>query len=549
MPSYGSRAVNLRQHLLRKPQLLAAAAAFLVTLLVYSRALFCGFVNLDDPFFVVNNPFIRSFDSSFFSFAFSSRTLDLWMPLTWISFALDYRLWGLDPFGYHLSNIVLHSANSALVALVTARLLEFLQTSEKMETASPTLSSRRFFIPIFAALLFSLHPLRVESVAWVTERKDVLNGLFTLGALLCYLRYARNCGRGNYVASVALFACSLMAKPVSVVLPVILLVLDFCPLGRFAGQRLGQLVMEKAPFFLLSLASGLVTLFFFSQRQLLLGLGKLSLPDRAFLSGSAVFEYLRLLLYPAGISPFYEMPDAITMLHMARTAAVAVLLLLALFSAARRAWLPTAALCFVIPLVPTLSFFQNNEVALAARYTYLPSVAPAVIAATGFVAGHDMLRNRFPAARSAAVIAAVLLLVCHAGITLRLIAVWQNTETLWTRVISLDPATNKYMDRGVYYLINNRAAEAEGDFTSAIAWLEKRGKKPDHNAYAFRGVALLDQGRFGPGLRDFDTALKLKEHPTYHYYRGLLLQKLGRKAEAEKELALAGPNPPAIDTF
>lgn len=533
----------------RKMPAAAAGSAFAVTFLLFFRAIFCGFVNLDDPLFVQNNPFIRSFNADFFRFAFSSATLDIWMPLTWVSFAGDYYFWGLNPAGYHLTNVILHAANSALVALVSVRLLGFSGCFRSSDASPATLCSRRFFLPLLAALLFSLHPLRVESVAWVTERKDVLNGLFTLLSLLCYLRHADKEGRGNYFLSLLFFALSLMAKPVSVVLPLVFLLLDYYPLSRHSTKSIASLVKEKIPFIGFSVAAAFLTIILFSQRQMLVGFAELSFLDRILLSGNALFEYLRLLLVPIGILPFYEMPDTVGTEQAVRTLLVAGLFIPALLSVRTRPWLFTGVACFFLPLLPVLAFFQNNDVAYAARYTYLPAIAPAVIAATGFAAGYDIVQKFSAGSRWLPVAFALSLLLFYGAVTQRLIAVWQNTETLWTRVITLDPSTTKYMDRGVYYIINNRPLDASSDFTAALEWLARRGKKPDHNAHAFRGVARMDLKQYALALQDFDAALALKPHPTYHYYRGLALLELSREQEAENAFRIAGPNPPAIDTF
>ncbi len=529
--------------------MIAAASAFLLTFLVYSRALFCGFVNLDDPIFILNNPFIRNLDSALLTFAFTSRTLDIWMPLTWLSFALDYHFWALNPFGYHLTNVMLHAANSSLVALMSARLLSHSHVSDNSDSSSSTLLSWRLLVPLLAALLFSLHPLRVESVAWVTERKDVLNGFFTLLSLLCYLRFSAKGKGGDYFFSLVFFALSLMSKPVSVVLPLVFLLLDYYPLSGNSTKSFATLLKGKIPFLALSAAAALMTLFMFSQRQMLIGFAKLSLLDRILLSGNATFEYLKMVLFPVGILPFYEMPDIIGGEQLLKTLLISIFFIVALVSARKRPWFFTGALCFLLPLLPVLSFFQNNDVAYAARYTYLPSIAPALIAASGFAAGHDKIRQISVSLRLLPSAFALSLLLLYSAVTPRLIAVWQNTETLWTRVIKLDPSTPKYMDRGVYYIINNRPGDAYRDFSAAIERLAKKGKKPDHNAYAFRGVALMDLEDYENAEKDFDAALALKPHPTYFFYRGLALQALGKSQEAAINFELAGPNPPAIDTF
>lgn len=535
-----------------KSPAIAAAIAGLITFLLYLPALRNGFVNLDDPLFVQNNPYIRELNGELIAWAFSSRALDLFIPLTWISFALDYRFWGLNPLGFHLTNILLHAAATILVGLVAARLPAASSATGGAGSARESRPNRHCLVPLLAALLFGMHPLRVESVAWITERKDVLSGLFTLASVYFYLRHAGKTsqgGRRDYLLSLALFACSLLAKPVSVGLPLLLLLLDWYPLQRLRHAGLYQSFREKIPFFALSLASGLLTIYLFSQKQLLVGLASLPFPDRILLSGNALFEYCRLLLLPLGILPFYELPDTLGAGYLLKSMAVLVFTCICLLQLRRRPWLPAAWFSFLLPVLPVLSFLQNNDVALAARYTYLPSVAPSILAAFAAVAVLERLSRKQVRLAQSLLLGLVLLLLCYGAITCRLIGVWHDTASLWTRVIELNPATSKYMDRGVYHILQGEPAAAVADFSSAIGWLARRGKSPDHNAYAFRGVAEMDLQRYEGALLDFDAALALKPHPTYYYYRGLALRGLGRGEEAETAFRLAGPNPPPIDTF
>jgi len=537
----------------RKDQLAIAALAAFITLLVFLRAIGGGFVNLDDLLFVKNNPYIRQLNGELLAWAFSSRALDLLIPFTWISFALDYRLWGLNPLGFHLTNVLLHAANAALVAMIAAGLTAAMPARLTADDGQLRQRKQRLRIALLAALIFGIHPLRVESVAWITERKDVLNGLFTLASVYCYLLYcgkrATSGGRREYLLALILFSCSLLAKPVSVGLPLLFLVLDWYPLQRLRRGGLLPGLREKIPFFLVSIAIGLLTIFFFSQKQLLVGLARLSLADRFLLSGNALFEYCRLLLFPVGILPYYELPDTIGVSCLLKSMVVIAFTVVCLLLARRRPWLLAGWLCFLLPVIPVLAFLQNNDLAFAARYTYLPSVAPGMVAAFGIAALLDRLAKEAKGLRNAALLALFLLLLFYSGMTYRLTGVWHDTESLWTRVIELNPDTNKYMDRGVYYIINGRPEAAAADFSRAIEWFARSGKAPDHNAYAFRGLASYDLRMYAEAVTDFTAALALKPHPTYYYYRGLALQALGRNKEAEIDLELAGPNPPPIDTF
>lgn len=533
----------------RKDHLAIAALAACMTLVVFLRALGGGFVNLDDPIFVQNNPYIRQLNGELLSWAFSSRALDLLIPFTWISFALDYRLWGLNPLGFHLTNVLLHGANTALVAMIA--------TAIPVGGAGADGQSRQrrapLWVALLAALLFGIHPLRVESVAWITERKDVLNGLFSLSAVYWYLCFCRkraaNGGAREYLLALVLFGCSLLAKPVSVGLPLLFLVLDWFPLQRLSLLGWRTVIREKIPFLAISAIIGLLTIVLFSQKHLLVGLGRLSLADRCLLSGNALFEYCRLMLLPVGILPFYELPDTIGLPHVLKSLVVTAFTLVALLLARKRPWLLAGWLCFLLPVIPVLAFLQNNDVAFAARYTYLPSVAPSLLAAFGAAALLDRFPRDAARLRQSVFLGLVAVLLWYGGITYRLIGVWHDTASLWTRVIALNPATTKYMDRGVYYLLHDNPAAASADFSAAIGWLAARSKTPDHNAYAFRGVAEMDLKRFDAALLDFDAALALRSHPTYFYYRAMALQALGRQDEARIDFNRAGPNPPLIDTF
>lgn len=536
----------------RSPAVIAAIAAGVITLLVYAQALRCGFVNLDDPIFVVNNPNIRGLDSNLLAWAFT-KPLDLWIPLTWISFALDYQFWQLDPFGYHLTNIILHTINASLVVLIADYLL---RDRLHRRPGMPLPRGIYSFCLLFAGLVFALHPLKVESVAWVTERKDVLNGLFTLSSLCFYLRHvhANVAGDGKrgwswYLISLFLFFCSLLAKPVSVVMPLVLLLADWYPLQRFGRESRRRILVEKIPFFVVSLVIGVITIHFFSQKNLLVGLSTFSIANRFFYSGNALFEYCRLAILPVGVLPFYEIPDGVPMSYVLKTGIVVALTIYALRVVGKKGSCAVVWLFFMLPVLPVLAFFQNNDVAFAARYTYLPLVAPSIAAAGVLAAVHRKMSHGGWLPGKIPLVGVSFLLLLYAGITSRLISVWHDTETLWTRVIALNPATTKYMDRGVYYILNNRPEAAAADFSLAIEWLAKRGKVPDYNAYAFRGLARIDLRQFEDAVKDFTVALALKPHPTYYYYRGVALQALGKNKEAEADFNLAGPNPPPIDTF
>jgi tetratricopeptide (TPR) repeat protein len=198
-----------------------------------------------------------------------------------------------------------------------------------------------------------------------------------------------------------------------------------------------------------------------------------------------------------------------------------------------------------------LAFIQSgDDIALAARYTYLPAIAPTIGCAVLLARQIGRWLEQGAWRRSGAAGALVVLCLCGAtAITLQLIPVWKDTGTFWSRVIAIQPVGRAYGDRGVYYLIAGRSAEAERDFTSAIDIALGAGMKSVYNLYAFRGVALSDTGRYAEAVTDFDRAIAIYPHPTYFQLRGAALRALGRTAEAERDFRSAGPNPPPIDWF
>ena len=527
-----------------------------VTLLVYLASLSCGFINLDDPFYITNNPLIKNLDLSALGRIFAGAHLGAWLPLTYVSFAIDYHFWGNNPAGYHLTNILLHAANAALVVLLADRICR-----ERFFICESTVQSRWAYpaMLFLAGVLFSLHPLRVESVAWAAERKDVLNGFFALAAILAYFDFVRlkeaGAKRGKwlttYFLSLFLFTLSLLAKQVTVTIPVILLLIDWYPLNRLHKRRLLPLLAEKVPFFAIALLITLVTIYFAVEEKMLISMRGMPFYVRVLVSGNAIFEYCRLMLFPVGISPYFVLPKPLPYGYIVRTVVIVAATLFLVRGARRRPATAVTWFCFIVMLSPMLAFVQaGDDLALAARYTYLPAIAPSLAAAAALVLFTWRLLAQGRRLFAAAMLGMLtIFLLVSIGITLKLINVWENSGTFWSRVIEIEPVGRAYADRGVYYLINGRSAAAVDDFSAAIEIAAKAGVRSIYNLYAFRGVAFGDTGRFAEAVADFDRAIALHPHPTYFQQRGAALKALGRTAEAEKDFRRAGPNPPSIDWF
>jgi hypothetical protein len=528
-----------------------ASAAALVTFVVFLRALSGGFLNYDDADFVQLNSAIQKLDINLISYAFGTipSFSGIWTPLVWISFTIDYHFWGMNPLGFHLTNILLHVANTSLVVLIANRLYR----SELAKSFSLSVSSKQYLgMLLLAGLLFGIHPLRVESVAWISERKDVLNGVFTLSSILFYLRYVQckdlNCGyrssRCDYTLSLLFLMCSIMSKPVSVVTPLILLVLDWYPLNRLCRETIRSVLVEKIPYFVLMTAMITLTLYMGAEEGgLLVSSEAFTFSQRLATSGNALFEYVRLMLYPIGILPIHLLATPIPYSYTVKTAAVILVLVYFCFSR-KRSWQSATLLCFLLPIVPVLAFFQTNSVAFAARYTYLPSVIPSVAVAAIIAT----LYNKSTAwaakyyIRLFVTCITLLLLIFYGVMTQRLISVWKNSETFWTRQITYQPFDKAYFLRAVYYMASGKFMAAVEDYTACLEIAVKE-KMPDEfvvNIIAFRGEALTKAGYYKEAVQDLSFAIAMKPQPTYFYHRGLALQGLGKLEEAQGDFSKAG---------
>ncbi|MBT0666541.1 tetratricopeptide repeat protein [Geobacter pelophilus] len=517
---------------------MVATLAALCCFLVYFRALGCGYVWFDDPDYVINNQAIRSLDWQFLHWAFTNSQVSLWMPLTWVSLAIDYHFWGLNPFGYHLTNILLHGGNVFLVVLLADRLYQ--PVTGEPETSMSHGSLFRGGMLLAAALLFGIHPLRVESVAWITERKDVLNGFFALCSMLCYLAYVRGKRADRpgcqlwwfYGASLLWFICSLMVKPVSLALPFMLLVLDWYPLARVRSGEIKRLLLEKVPFMVFSVAMVVISLLAATMQGSFTSVRSLPFAMRCLVAGNGLFEYCRLMLFPVGIVPFYVLNMAALTMFIVKTVIIVLFTGVMVFSWRKRPWLTAGWLLFVLPLLPVLGFFQNGEQAFAARFTYLGSIIPTLFVPL-------LATERGTGTRKTVLLVATCLVLCWYGAeTRRLIPVWDNSGTFWSRVIDLEPLGRAYQERGLYNFDNGNAAAAADDLAAAMEIARANGVL-GFNLVAHRGKVLLALKRYDEAIVDFTEAIAMYPDPRYCYQRGLALQSLGKFAEADKDFQRA----------
>jgi hypothetical protein len=531
---------------------MVAIFAVLVCFLVYLPVLLCDFINWDDPLYIIDNPAIRVLDLQFVREALTTSYMGWWMPLTWISFALDYYVWELNPLGYHLTNAVLHAANTGLVVLIADQLLQAGGRGQGTGDRGTYLYPATLLL---AGLLWGLHPLRVESVAWVTERKDVLNGFFALAAILYYLRYARMKDLSgisaavvrSYLLALLFLLLSLMSKPVSVVIPAMLLVADWYPLKRLQKGMVLRILLEKVPFVIMVLALSASTLYFAAGNRILVSYGDLPLASRFLLAGHSLFEYCRLSLYPVGIIHLYLLPWPLPPTYTVKALIVLVFSCYCFWQYWNKPWLPATWLAFILPLVPVLGFFQNGAQSHAARFTYLAGVAPGICTAAVLAALYHRAASNFRIPRSVpAALVAVPLLV-YGVITGIHIAAWKNPETLWSRVIAIQPVGRAYYLRADYYLQNGRFREAAGDLLMSIDMGRKAGYPMLYNLHALRGDALSKSGQYAEAAEEFTHAISLSPNPNYYYHRALTQKVLGNLKEAEADFLQAGDRTEPIE--
>ena len=382
-----------------------SAALFLGTLLVFSRAIGNDFVNYDDPVYITDNPCVQAgLTLQGIQWAFTTDAAANWHPLTWISHMADWSLFEDDPRGPHAVNIVLHALNAVLVFLLFLRL------------------TNGFWLSAFSGALFAWHPLRVESVAWIAERKDVLSGFFGLLALWSYVIYTRQKARNWYLFSLGTFALGLLCKPMLVTLPLIMLVLDIWPLQRFrSAPRL-----EKLPFFLLAASSCAVTLVV----QKAGGSISTVLPMSARIANAfvAISGYLRKIFWPADLAVLYPHPG----FWPATTVAIAVVFfilvtVIVVMQFRKRPGLTIGWFWFVIMLLPVLGFVHIGLHYMADRYTYLPILGLQLMVLSLFTKNSGAL----------SVAAAVVVLGGCAVQTWNQLGVWKNSFTLFDHALAV----------------------------------------------------------------------------------------------------------------
>lgn len=493
-----------------------------ITFVAFIPTLGSGFVSWDDDKNFLTNPYYRGLGLAQLAWMWTTFHLGHYVPLSWMTLGLDYVLWGMNPAGYHLTNVLLHAADSVLVYFFAHRILRL--SAPNAIVAEP----RRLAIAsAFAALVFSVHPLRVESVAWITERRDVLSFVFYLASALLYLRAAE---RGEersrwYWLSVASFVCALLSKATSVTLPAILLILDVYPLRRLGGsagwwtESAKRVYRDLMPFALLAGATVIMTF------VALQHLAQLDVAQKVAVSAYSLGFYLWKTVAPSALAPLYAMPQTIDPLATRYLLPYAVIT--AVSAAAwldRRRW-PIAAiawLAFLVAVFPMLGLVQNGPQIAADRYTYFAAPYLGILAAAALLPLRRIAWN-------ASIGIACAIVITLGALTWNQAAVWHDSMSLWTRVLDVEPDSPiAHNNMGNLVFKQNRFDDAVRHYRRAIILL------PDYpEAHNNLGVALSRQGKLPEAIAEYQRALA--SLPTYdeaYDNWGAALAAQGKAADA-----------------
>lgn len=491
-------------------------SSLLLTLLAYLPVMNNGFVNWDDPVYIEHNLHIRRLDPASISWMFSNFYAGYWMPLTWLSLSLDFFIGRLEPWVYHLHNLVLHLLNTAVVFLFSFKLLTLVR-GPRPKTWTPLAA-------FGTALLFGLHPLHVESVAWAAERKDLLCGLFSLLSLLAYLSHAVQPRLSwKYAACLGAFLLALLSKPMAVSFPLVFLLLDQWPLERLRPNP-AKVLIEKVPFLIAALAAGVIAVMSQSQAGAAWDLGSSPFPFRFTNACHSIFFYLVKMLLPVKLTAFYPilMENTFSPSYLLSVLGALSISLLCFIQRDERPYLAAAWVYYLLTLAPVLGLFQVGNQAAADRFTYLPSLGPFLLAAS-------LLTAFFSKKRWFLLILFTGVAAAFGTMTFRQVTLWRDSTSLWESTLRVHPKNNLVVHNNLAW-----AYEQEGRYSEALAKYEGTNAMGAPFLFSHWGRArmLAQKGRSDESVQEFKTAMGLNQNfPPLHL--GLGRVYIQKKMEAE----------------
>jgi tetratricopeptide (TPR) repeat protein len=574
----GTRTTARRASQLAKPAAISPGAALAVrvyrwllpaviaaiTIAAFLPVLGDGFVDWDDDKNFVNNPHFRGLGAEQLHWMWTTFLMGHYIPLSWMTLGLDHQLWGMNPAGYHLTSLLLHAAN----AVAVFALLRLLLSLANPETAEGQPASIAMAAGI-GALIFAVHPLRVESVAWVTERRDVLSGLFFFMSIFEYVRSRvapPSDERRGYLISLVLFVCALLSKATSMTLPAVLLVINAYPLRRIGGDAgwwsaaAKRVYLELVPFALLALAVAVLSIVALHPPT------QLGAGAKIAVSAYSLVFYLWKEVAPVHLSPLYEMPQHVSPTDPRFVASYffVAALAAALWISARKRWGAVASvIAFVVISLPMLGAVQNGPQIAADRYAY--HAAPAIAAL--FAAGALWLLSR---GRALTLGLSFIVVLALSALTWQQAEVWHNSETLWQQVLDVDPNSSiAHSSMANVRYKQNRVQEGVEHSERAVAinptyaegynglgvGLAREGRVPDaivayeralslqpkfDEAQTNLGVSLAQQGDLAAAIEHYQRAIaENPDNGNAHVNWGNALVRLERPAEAVEHYAAA----------
>jgi Flp pilus assembly protein TadD len=493
----------------------------ITTLAVYWQVRDYEFIGYDDVLYVTRNPHLQTgLSLEGITWAFTSKRAGNWHPLTWLSHMLDIQIYGMDPGRHHLTNVLFHIGNTLLLFLIFRRMTGALWRSA------------------FIAALFALHPLHVESVVWVAERKDVLSTFFWMLTMGAYVWYVERRGFLRYLLVLLFFILGLMAKPMLVTLPFVLLLIDYWPLNRFQfGQSSGggskkqrslalRLVWEKIPLLALAAASSVVTLIVQQTWGAVSSFSAYPLNIRLANAMVSYVGYIGKMVWPSNLAVLYPHPGSLPAWQIAGACLFLVFTSFAVIRAVRRQpWFAVGWLWFIGTLIPVIGLVQVGSQAMADRYTYVPLIGIFIIVAWGLPELVSGWRYRKVAISTMAV-ACLSILMATTWLQVRH---WKNSIVLFERALAV--TDNNYVlhnNLGVAFFLQRKVGKAIDQFREAMKINPGFVDAPINVA-----IALANKGKMDEAIGYFSEALKINpDSDKAHINLGVALEKLGRTADA-----------------
>ena len=488
---------------LRRREILLCLLLCIITLGIYWQTGNHDFINLDDNLYVTENVYVqKGLTWESISWAFTALHDGNWFPLTWLSHMADFELFGLNPRGHHLTSIIIHTASAVLLFLFLVSCTE------------------RLWRSFFVAALFALHPLHVESAAWIAERKDVLCGFFWMLTLIAYSRYVKRPLPGRYLQTFFFCIMALMAKPMAVTLPLVLFLMDYWPCalihqeiqpGGFRNSLTGwaplsRLLKEKIPFLFLSLFSGAITLYAQQKWSYVIGLDLLPFGLRVENALVAYTSYIGKMFWPVDMAIIYPYSRTLPLWHVGVSLLLLSVVSLTAFQARKRfPYLLIGWLWFVMTLVPVIGLIQVGSQSMADRYTYLPLIGLFIMATWGV---SDLMQGR-RCGKGLLALSATMVLLVLSVVTYRQTSFWRNSGSIFEH--ALEAGTGNYM-------VQNNLGIAHNNL----------------------GMFLRRQGRNQEALFHFLRAVEISpNYATAHFNLGVTFTALGNRAAAIRHLETA----------